>query len=72
MKRRAEAVGDSKSVRGLLERMVTLHGEGGGEKKKRRLARSSVQCYTLAHRVESCCLREASENYNVSDDEIGH
>ena len=42
MRRRLEAVGDSKSVQGFLERMVTLHGEGGTEKTKRRLARSSV------------------------------
>ena len=69
---RAEAVGDSKSVRGFLERMVTLHGEWETEKKKRRLARSAVQCYTMAHRVESCGLREAAENDNVSDDEVVH
>ena len=32
-KRRAEAVGDSQLVQGLLERMVKLHGEGGSEKQ---------------------------------------
>ena len=72
MRRRAEAVGDIKAVRGFLGRMVTLHGEGGTGKKKRRLARSAVQCYTVAHRVESCGLREAAENDNVSDYKIGH
>ena len=72
MRRRAEAVGYSKSVRGFLERMVTLHGEGGSEKNKRRLARSSVQCYTLAHRVQSSGLHEAAGNENASDDGIGH
>ena len=38
MKRCAEAVGQSKSVQGFLERMVTLHGEGGGDKKEAKVS----------------------------------
>ena len=72
MKRRAEAVGDSQRVQGFFERMVKLHGEGGSEKQLRRLARSSMQCFTLAHRVQSSGLHEAAENDNASDDERGH
>ena len=71
MKRCAEAVGDSQRVHGFLERMVKLHDEGGSERQLRRLARSSVQSFMLAHRVQSSGLHEAADNDNASDDERG-
>ena len=72
MKRRAEAAGDSKSVHGFLERMVTLHGEGGSENKKSKGQHAFPCKVTSAHRVQSFGLHEAAENDNTSDDEIWH
>ena len=69
MRRRAASVGNSEKTMAFLEGMMSFHGGGGCEKKKRRMASQGVQSFAIAQKVEAAPLRELKQKIDGSDED---
>ena len=64
----AAAVGDVGQTAGVIDRLASLRGDGGGASKKRRFAERGMEAFSTSHRVAAYSLKEAKETDLVPDE----
>ena len=69
MRRRAASVGNSVKTMAFMENMISFHGCGGSEKKRRRMAFQGVQSFAIAQKVEASPLRELTKKIHGFDED---
>ena len=69
MKKRADGVADTASMKQIMEMAGEFHGGGGKAKKRRRIANKMVSCVDRAQKVQSAGLRELKPSQSDTEDD---